>query len=186
MSADRTGQLSPDQDPEIRLVQLPSLEPPRDVLPSILEEIRRRPREVQRRRSHRIAWASAAVLVLSLGVISLLTQRVDRQSQELADWVQYSQQLESQLRSIDGGGQVMRGHRAAVMGELEDQIAMIDWQLGGRPPNAEQIALWQQRAVLLNDLVTVHAGDLVLSEDQARRPVVTINPPMTITASYEL
>ncbi len=184
MSTDHSRQLTTPTDPD--LTRLPPLEPPRDVLPRVLAEMRRRA-EPRRRHGRWTRWAAAAVLMLSLGVIGLLTERMDRQSRELEQWVRYSQQLEAQLKLVGGRNQVVRGHRAAALGELESRLALVDWQLSRQPPSDHQIELWRQRALLLHDLVTVRAGERVLDNDRTRRPVVTINGPRSaIPASYEI
>ncbi len=180
MSTDRNPGVN--DRPGLDLKSLPALEPPHEVLPEILAAVRRGPASTR----GWLGWATAALLVVSIGTIALLAQRVDDQAHELTAWIAYSQQLESQLRVVGGRNPVVRGHRAAALGELEQRVALIDLELSQRPRPAEEIDLWRQRAVLLHDLVTVHASDRLLAGAAARRPVVTINPPLdAIPASYE-
>jgi TolA-binding protein len=76
---------------------------------------------------------------------------------DLAQIKAASAQLESQLQSPAAEGRVVSGREAALIAQLEDQIAQIDGQLATqRAAQVDaQVQLWQQRVDLMNQLVQV-------------------------------
>ena len=70
-----------------------------------------------------------------------------------------SQQLEQQLRTLQGRRRVVSGRTAGTIVQLEDRIALIDAQLTRvgcerfRPRTS--LTLWQERVRLLDALVSV-------------------------------
>jgi len=137
-----------------QLKALPSRSPARDRWP----EIRARVVAARQRRARRWAgWSMAAAAALA-GVLVLHpftppTARAD----ELARARATSAELESQLRSSAADGRVVSGRDAALIAQLEDQIAAIDGALASERASAvdAQLQLWQQRVNLMNQLVQV-------------------------------
>ena len=77
----------------------------------------------------------------------------------LAALISESQQLERTLRALPRGPQVVSGGTAGTIGELQDRIAMIDYQmsmgqLDGDDPDVAR-RLWQERIELMNSLLAV-------------------------------
>ena len=69
-----------------------------------------------------------------------------------------SQRLERVLTRLDDRPRVINAGTASTIAELEDRIALVDYQLGtlGTTLNGrERAALWQQRVDLMNSLVMV-------------------------------
>ncbi len=69
-----------------------------------------------------------------------------------------SQLLEQRLRSMRPESRVLTGRDAMTAAELEDLIALVDYQLARTRSLDDQRAkqLWQQRVNLMNGLVYVH------------------------------
>ena len=76
---------------------------------------------------------------------------------EIDRWIAYSQVLENQLRAIRDRTAVYRGHEAVALAELEDMVAEIDRDLARADTGPERLQLWQQRALVLDDLLSVYA-----------------------------
>jgi hypothetical protein len=79
---------------------------------------------------------------------------------ELATLKQQSAALESELGYLAPNGRVMSGREAALGGLLEDQIAVIDGELGhvglsGPVPVVDRVDLWRERVDLMQQLYTV-------------------------------
>jgi hypothetical protein len=179
------------------LSSLPEVSPPEDAWPTVAARLARERRS--KRLPHWIAMASAAMLMVAVGVILMLTTRIDEQQQlqaqnelqlqkQLAGWVAYSQDLEAELRALGEREGVIRGHQAVALGQLEHMVAAVDQQLAQPNPRDRQLALWQRRAVLLNDLVTVKAGNVLQVPGQPPQPVITLNRPAgkARLATYEM
>lgn len=67
-----------------------------------------------------------------------------------------SQQLERDLRSMPNPRRVVRASTAATMAQIEDRIAMIDYQInypGSQMTSEQHRAYWQERVRLMNVLV---------------------------------
>ena len=150
------GELSQDSERAAELAALPQLKPGRDAWPFVARQLRQPAVTGPWYANYRwLRPAMAAVLVLALGAITLLTQTVDEQEQMLQAWIAYSQELELELRQLRGGNRPIRGHQALAVGQLEDMVAVVDAQLAGnQSDDRRRLQLWQQRATLLNDLVT--------------------------------
>ncbi|MGH8496840.1 MAG: hypothetical protein ACREVN_11965 [Gammaproteobacteria bacterium] len=73
--------------------------------------------------------------------------------------VRRSMELENALRALDHQPGIVRGSTAGTIAEIEDRIALVDYQLnyaaGGQLTDIQSARLWQQRVDLLNSLVQV-------------------------------
>ncbi len=191
------------QPDNLRLQELPPLAPPRDVLPEVLAGVQAGKQAPGPR------WpllSAAAVAVLAIGLV--WTMRTGPQpgagpagdpsvpamvsadpatDRALDDWIRYSQQLEQQLRALKPESTVLRGHRAAAINLLQEEMALIDLALAQTTQPDESLLLWQARTARLNDLVAVHVASAnALSLDSDRDPgldpVITLQPPLAATA----
>lgn len=118
-------------------------------------------------RRNRRHWAGvAAVLVCALVVGALLrwqTPAVIPDNQDpghsIAALQRESRQLETLLDTLRPRGQVLTAATAATVADLQDSIAVVDWQLSQSATTelTPQVrhALWQQRVGLMESLVTV-------------------------------
>lgn len=163
----------------LNLSNLPPLEPPRDVFDQVMAESRRGRRRLPRW----LPLSAAAAALVTLGVIVGLTVQVQTRERQLAEWIAYSQELETQLHRFQNRSQVMHGHRAAAASTLASEVAQIDWALAQRPAGENELRLWQTRAGLLNQLVSVHASGHWLNQPQAGTPIVTPGLPNKLAAS---
>lgn len=71
-----------------------------------------------------------------------------------------SQRLEAVLQRM-GGARVVSATDASEIADLEDGIALLDWQLSQAGPElgaGARRALWAERVALMQDLVLVRAG----------------------------
>ncbi len=77
----------------------------------------------------------------------------------LATLISESQQLERTLRALPRGPQVVSGGTAGTISELQDRIAMVDYQMsmGQLDEDDPDVArrLWQERIELMNSLLAV-------------------------------
>ncbi len=77
----------------------------------------------------------------------------------LAGLISQSQQLERTLRALPRGPQVVSGGTAGTIGELQDRIAMVDYQMSvaqlDRDDPDVARRLWQERIELMNSLLAV-------------------------------
>ncbi|MDX1570172.1 MAG: hypothetical protein R3200_06775 [Xanthomonadales bacterium] len=167
------------RDP-LKLRGLPQLDPPGDAWAALEARMQPKPRRAW-------PWAAAAVLVLVLAGGLFLDRDMplpDRpEDPELAAWITYSQVLEEQLRSVRGRTAAYRGHQAVAMAELEDMVAAIDASLARAESDELRLMLWQQRALLLDDLVAVHAmGHLANDGSDQPTPIVT-RIPVTLASN---
>ena len=187
MYPEHPSDMNQEQAHTTELRALPQITPDSDAWPFIARQLEQA--DIVELSWLKVRWlkpAMVAILLLSLGMITLLTQRVDEQDQMLQAWVNYSQELESDLRQLQGRNGAIRGHQAVAIGQLEDMLAIVDWQLAqGSNDEQRQLQLWQQRTTLLNDLVTVRAGQRFLPAAQQQQPVITLNRPARLV-SYEL
>ncbi|HTY06707.1 MAG TPA: hypothetical protein VMC86_09335 [Gemmatimonadales bacterium] len=140
-----------------RMAQLKAL-PPRSPARDRWPEIRTAVLAARRRRNTRWAgWSMAAAAVLAGVMVFRPFAPPSARAGELARARATSAQLEDRLRSSASEGRVLTGRDAAVIAQLEDQIAAIDGQLGTRSVSGvdAQLQLWQQRVNLMNQLVQV-------------------------------
>ncbi len=130
----------------------------------------------------------AAVLILTVLVMfsrpvaeqGLGEEQLAGQQHELQEWVAHSQQLENHLRMLRqlDSSQVISGQQAITVDELERMIGLVDLQLaaaeiargqaGGDPLFVyESTGLWQQRVLLLSELLANEFGESVsvIAED---------------------
>ena len=80
-------------------------------------------------------------------------------SDDMAQLMARSQQLEQVLRAMPEGPQVVSADTAGTISVLEDRVAMIDYRLSmGEQPelsSAQLQRLWQERVDVMNSLVQV-------------------------------
>jgi len=139
------------------LKALPVLAPARDRWPVVRTALR------GRRRAGR-AW-SVVGLAAAAALGGLIVFRPGTPgtlpTDELATLKQQSAALESELGYLAPDGRVMSGREAAMGGLLEDQIAVIDGELGhvglsdARMPVVDRVDLWRERVDLMQQLYTV-------------------------------
>lgn len=82
----------------------------------------------------------------------------------VGDLKQRSQRLEAVLAALESTPRVTTARSAGTIAELEDGIALVDYQLGqvepGERDGALHRALWKKRVELMESLVTVrYAGE---------------------------
>ena len=137
-----------------RLKALPSRSPARDRWP----EIRAQVVAARQRRNRRWAgWSMAAAAALAGVLVLHPFAPPSAGADELAQARATSAQLENRLRSSESEGRVVSGRDAALIAQLEDQIALIDGALANQRAGGvdTQLQLWQQRVNLMNQLVQV-------------------------------
>jgi hypothetical protein len=137
-----------------QLKALPSRSPARDRWP----EIRAGVMAARQRRNRRwVEWSLAAAAALVGVLIFRPFTPPSASAEDLAQARAASAQLEQTLNSSQAEGRVVSGRDAALIAQIEDQIATIDGQLAGQGTTAvdAQLQLWQQRVDLMNQLVQV-------------------------------
>jgi hypothetical protein len=82
----------------------------------------------------------------------------------IGDLKQRSQRLEAVLAALESRPRVTTARSAGTIAELEDGIALVDYQIGqagaGPADSALHRALWKKRVELMESLVTVrYAGE---------------------------
>lgn len=162
----------------MNLKDLEMLTPDRDVWPQI-------ERVLERRQHGFRGWivpAAAALLMISLGLIVALSQKVEQQDQELDQWVAYSQELEQRLNELDSMRTSYRGHEAIAVAELRDMVALVDSELARTSTQPVSLELWKRRAVILNDLYAVQAAAIDQNWRGRPRPVITTTTPNNLAA----
>ncbi len=140
------------------LRKLPLQGPRRDLWAAIEADLPKQ--ESARARWWPYALATAAALVLA--VLVLPRQGSESTDQDVpvaaaedprAVWIAESQALESTLRALER--RPLDARSAMAGAELEDLIGLTDLQLGVAAKPEEELALWQQRVVLMNELAQV-------------------------------
>jgi DNA repair exonuclease SbcCD ATPase subunit len=141
---------------------LPALRAPRDRWPAVRAALEAARRRQQWTRAGWVALAAAAAVVLVVGL------RSTRQGQDAAlaerasldSLVAESQRLEEALRLLDPTSRVLSGRVASSIAELEDRIALLDARLDqAQQERADPAAirrLWQERVLLMSQLVNLH------------------------------
>jgi len=165
------------------LQQLPLLAPPADQFARVAIAIARRKRIP---RVRQVLFAVAAVIALAAVIPSVIRQSneqpavvattssqppVDDPSQEL---IARNQWLEAMVRAQ---GEPMDAASAYASAELEDLIGMVDVQLSATDEPAEQVALWEQRLSLMQNLASVRTQSMA---------VVRNEEPAFMPASYQI
>ncbi|MFK7958503.1 MAG: hypothetical protein AB8B96_20595 [Lysobacterales bacterium] len=186
------------QNPRLDLTQLESLSPPADRLEQVLSGQLSQPEtsepiagSTRMRTRPLLAAAACAALAAGLAWIllplpgSVVQPAVENLAEEdvLAPWIAYSQQLEQQLKIVRPAPGVVRGHRAAAINVLREELEFIDLALTQTRLDDEALALWQARTTRLNDLLAVHTASANAqtvhgSNAQAGDPVITLQPPL--------
>lgn len=144
------------------LKALPSIAPPRDRWPVVRDAVVGGRRRVRRYWAGWGTLAAAAAIVLIVGVTGLPSGSVDSASgQELESLMQESQDLESLLQSYTAqGGRVVDGMTAAVIADIEDRIAAVDYTIERARESSvttdEMTDLWRRRVALMDQLVSTH------------------------------
>ena len=137
-----------------QLKALPSRSPARDRWP----EIRATVTAARQQRNRRwVAWSMAAAAVLAGVMVFRPFTPPSASAEDLAQARAASAELENTLRSSAPDGRVVSGRDAALIAQIEDQIAAIDGELATSGPSGvdAQLQLWQQRVDLMNQLVQV-------------------------------
>jgi anti-sigma factor RsiW len=143
------------------LKALPSFTPPRDRWPVVREALARSRRRRRWQRVGGAALATAAALALMIGIPGVQGSGPDLAiAQEVDELRQESHQLEQVLYEVERERRVVTGRVLAVIVELEDRIAVIDAgittvQTGGHV-TVELRDLWEDRVILVNQLVATH------------------------------
>lgn len=150
-----------------RLRALPALRPPRSRWDAIAGRAYARPGR------HRLPAAIAAGMAASLGAVALawmlreapapagLSAARTEAPAANAELMRRSMALESALRAIERQYQprVVRLGTAGTIADIEDRIALVDYQLNyaadGRLSPSQSEQLWQQRVDLMDSLVQV-------------------------------
>ncbi|MBK8286506.1 MAG: hypothetical protein IPK97_17470 [Ahniella sp.] len=153
------------------LRELPLQAPRRDLWAAIEADLPK-PRTARR------SWwpyvmATAAALVLA--ILVLPRERFEAGTRdtpniatvdERAAWIAESQALESTLRSLER--RPLDATSALAGAEIEDLISLTDLQLGVAAKPDDELALWQQRVALMNELAEVRrAGSTRITADYA-------------------
>lgn len=154
---------------------LPELAPPPGAWDRIFAEHRRR-------RRTRMAWRAAAAAVIVVAVLMTaaghLWSPMPRPNAatgsiaDVRDLVDASHDLERVLRTPALQSPVLRPVQAARIVALEDQIAVIDAELGALGPrlgNDRAAVLWSDRVEILDKLVRARGG---VVETQDIRPAL--------------
>jgi hypothetical protein len=140
------------------LKALPALRPARDRWPAVRDVLR-----AQRRRRRR-RWSAAglaAAAVLAGLIVFRAWGPTPGYRDDIARMKQQSAALESDLVELAPEGRVTSGREAVLASLLEDQLAVIDGELGrvGLPeaaaPESRVLDLWRERVDLMRQLYTV-------------------------------
>ena len=178
------GVLNPDERENLRqgLSELPDTMPPRIVWQRIKEQARAEGLLLKSPPQHRVKWLAvagiaAAVVLVVLRIPETLNPDSDGQitgTHELHSTPEFSekstpsngellntlmvqsQQLEHNLRAIPYQSRLMRAGTGATILNLEDQIAMIDYQLNYPETRMNRVQAqnyWRERVRLMDSLV---------------------------------
>ena len=115
-----------------------------------------------------MALAASVALMIGVQVVgvphseappaAVAAQRTE--SQELADLVAQSQQLEATLRDYGTDGRVLNAGAASVIADLEDRIALVDAGIAQETTRGggqqALVGLWRDRVQLMDALVNAH------------------------------
>ncbi len=153
-----------------RLKALPTCEPAADNWPTIL---RRRDalRWTPRPGWHAPVFGLAASIVIAVALLVMINRPVEESSSDeyvVPPLLAKSQRLEQMLRAMPQQPQVMRAGTAWTISELEDRIAIVDFQLnhigelGLTPERSQQ--LLKDRVDLMNSLVQVRYAQVQRAE----------------------
>ncbi len=148
-----------------RLKALPALRPARDQFPAV------RARLMAERRRRQLRWAGVGGVAMAASVALFLVFTpaepvgnvpVQAYTNELAETMSRSQQLEQALLALDPEARLLDGRTAAIAGRIEDRIHLVDRDLQAadlldrQVRGREQLRLWRERVGLLDALVDVH------------------------------
>lgn len=152
------------------LRSLPSLDPPRDLWPSL----ERRLPEERPRPALKALWAAATAAVI-FGTVWLglkgfrlsppeapqeAASEVPPAADEISNLMAESQRLEAILKRLEAGTPVLKGSTASAIAEIQDRIALVDLQIsllqGTNKDRSLLARLWKERVGLLGSLVEMH------------------------------
>ncbi|AVP97874.1 hypothetical protein C7S18_12000 [Ahniella affigens] len=130
------------------LRQLPLLQPERDLWASLARELA----PPQKRRPRWPYWLSAAAAVLLTVLLwpGRTLPTTPTEPDALHAWIAHSQQLEGTLRQLES--RPTDAETALAGAELEDLIGLTDLQLSVAEKPEDELALWKQRVLLMNEL----------------------------------
>ncbi|UCF40200.1 MAG: hypothetical protein JSW43_10745 [Gemmatimonadota bacterium] len=142
------------------LKALPSLTPPRDRWPVVRDALTRSRRR-RWQRAGGAALAAAAALALMVGIPGVRGAGPDIAiAQEVDELKRESHQLEQVLHEVEQERRVVNGMVLTVIVDLEDRIAVIDAGIAtvqtAGPVTAQLRDLWEERVILVNQLVATH------------------------------
>lgn len=148
-----------------RLKALPALRPARDQFPAV------RARLKAERRHRQVRWAGVGGLAMAASVALFMVLSpaepvsnapAQAYTNELAETMSRSQQLEQALLALDPEARLLDGRTAAIAGRIEDRLHLVDRDLQAadlldrQVRTREQLRLWRERVGLLDALVDVH------------------------------
>ena len=159
------------------LRELKEIDPPEGVWQRVLEEVHRPSRPMPGRRSRYFGWsllaaaAAAALIAMGLRILNpapssppmvAVTRQFgtpDTRAVSYDGLLAESRRLERVLGVLNERPRVVNGHTVGTIFELQDRIALVDYQLS-RAADAgiterQSQRLWQERVDLMNSLVTV-------------------------------
>lgn len=130
------------------LRQLPLLRPDKDLWAELARELA--PAKQPRRRWPYALAAAAGVLLAVLLWPATRTPDPSGTVDPLQAWIAQSQRLEDALRVLDS--RPTDAETALAGAELEDLIGLTDLQLSVADNPDDELALWKQRVLLMNEL----------------------------------
>lgn len=147
---------------------LPSVATDRDLWPEIRHRVVARR---QKNRAVRFGALAASILAVVTTVVHLRSpapatspEAATADARTAIDELEAaSRELEAVLRDPTLRRQVLSPRRAAVIVDLEDRLAVLDFALAEQPMNwgdTENVALWSHRVELLDTLVAARTGTL--------------------------
>jgi len=150
---------------------LPMMAPERDLWASIAKSLPTPEVTAPRRRWPMFLAAAAAVLVAVLVFPMFRSSPPNPVDPAIPDdaraaWIAESQALESTLRGLEH--RPLDARSAMAGAEIEDLIGLTDLQLSVADRPEDELALWQQRVLLMNELAQVRrSGRARVAADNA-------------------
>lgn len=150
---------------------LPMLTPERDLWAGIAASLPATAKASPRRRWP-IPMAAAAAILVAVLVLPMFRANpptgIDSATPDdaRAAWIAESQALESTLRGLEH--RPLDARSAMAGAEIEDLIGLTDLQLSVAERPEDELALWQQRVLLMNELTQVRrSGRARVAADNA-------------------
>lgn len=130
------------------LKALPLLQPERDLWADLARELAP-PKKRQSRWPYLLS--AAAVIALAVLILPRTPQpTTPSEADPLQAWIAHSQQLEDRLRVLES--RPTDAETALAGAELEDLIGLTDLQLSVADKPEDELVLWKQRVLLMNEL----------------------------------